>query len=239
MPDRPDEHSVHRPEVLLFDVNETLVDIDALAPLFEQQFGGAAVLREWFGQLVLYSMTTTLAGTYADFFTLARGVATMVGRIHDIAVDSTWLDHLVDGMLTMPAHPDVPPALERLKFSGFRLATLTNSPPDVHGRSALRHSGLAAMFERTFTVHQQRAFKPAPQVYLEACAALGIAPSDCMMVAAHPWDTLGAQKVGCRAALITREGNAALPLPSLPQPEIEVPDLHALCERLTALSTRS
>jgi 2-haloacid dehalogenase len=37
------------PSVLVFDVNETLLDITALEPVFAQVFGDPRVLREWFG----------------------------------------------------------------------------------------------------------------------------------------------------------------------------------------------
>ena len=33
------------PSVLVFDVNETLIDIDAMAPLFEQLFGDSRAMR--------------------------------------------------------------------------------------------------------------------------------------------------------------------------------------------------
>lgn len=49
------------PTVLVFDVNETLLDIESLAPLFGRLFGNEKVLREWFAQLILYSMTATFA----------------------------------------------------------------------------------------------------------------------------------------------------------------------------------
>jgi 2-haloacid dehalogenase len=53
-----------------------------------------------------------------------------------------------------------------------------------------------------------------------------------MMVAAHVWDTIGAQKVGFGGALITRRGNAPLPVPGLPQPDIVVSDMRQLAEQL-------
>ena len=55
-----------KPSVIVLDVNETLIDIEVLNPLFERVFGDGRVLREWFGQLVLYSMTATLSGLYED-----------------------------------------------------------------------------------------------------------------------------------------------------------------------------
>src|SRR5262245_63467969 len=123
-----------RPSVLVFDVNETLIDIEALAPLFERVFGDGRVLCEWFGQLVLYSMTTTLSGLYEDFFSLGRGVFEMVGAVHGVTVEAADVEALRESLLTMPAHADVEAGLRELKRAGLRLATLTNSPPNPYAR---------------------------------------------------------------------------------------------------------
>jgi 2-haloacid dehalogenase len=55
-----------------------------------------------------------------------------------------------------------------------------------------------------------------------------------MMVAAHVWDTVGAQNVGSSSALITRPGNPPLPVDGLPQPTLVANDLGELAERLQA-----
>jgi 2-haloacid dehalogenase len=221
-----------RPSVLVFDVNETLVDIESLTPLFGDTFGDERVLREWFAQLVMYSMTITLAGNYVDFSTLAQGVLRMLGDVHHANVTDDDLRRLKDGLLTMPAHPDAAEGLAVLRDNGFRLVTLTNSPPNPNGPTALQNSGLADFFEGQLSVDACRAFKPAPPVYRYVCETLGVAPADCMMVAAHVWDTLGAQHVGFSSALITRPGNPPLPVDGLPQPDLVVSDMRHLAERL-------
>jgi len=226
---------VGTPSVVVFDVNETLIDIEALGPLFERVFGDRRVLREWFNQLLLYSMTATLSGLYEDFFSLGRGVFEMVGEVHGIAVEPADVEALGEGLLTMPAHPDVEEGLTELKRAGFRLVTLTNSPPNPSGQSPLEHAGLAGHFERQFSVEAARAFKPSPLVYRMVAEGLGVAPSDCFMAAAHVWDTIGAQGVGFSAGLITRPGNAPLPTPGLPQPDVVAPDLPTLATRLIEL----
>lgn len=228
----PARRNDRRPSVVVFDVNETLLDIEALNPLFDRVFGDVRVLREWFGQLVLYSMTTTLSGLYEDFFALGRGVFEMLGAIHGVAVEAADVDALRQGLLTMPAHPDVERGLADLKRAGFRLVTLTNSPPDPGGPSPLEHAGLAGHFERRFSVDAARAFKPSPLVYRRVSEELGVEPADCCMVAAHVWDTIGAQGVGFSAGLVTRPGNAPLPVPGLPQPSVEAPDLPTLAARM-------
>ena len=55
------------PSVLVFDVNETILDIEVLNPLFARLFGDKRIMREWFAQLVLYSQTISLAGIYVRF----------------------------------------------------------------------------------------------------------------------------------------------------------------------------
>jgi 2-haloacid dehalogenase len=192
------------PSVLVFDVNETLIDIDSLAPLFGEWFGDERVLREWFGQLVMYSMAATLAEQYVDFFALGRGVLRMLADIHRADITDDDVGRLQAWMSTMPAHPDVVEALTVLRDNGFRLITLTNSPHRSGARTPLENAGLGELFERQFSVESCRAFKPSPSVYRYVSRQLGVAPADCMMVAAHVWDILGAQSAGFSTALTLR-----------------------------------
>ena len=220
------------PSVLVFDVNETLIDLESMAPLFERVFGDERVLREWFGHLIMYSMTITLSGLYEEFFTLGQGLLRMVGDIHGVEIKPSDVEELRTAMRTMPAHPDVEPGLRQLKDAGFRMVTLTNSPPGPEGKSPLQHAGLAPFFERQFTIDTVRAYKPVPQVYHMVAQDLGVPPSSCFMVSAHVWDTVGAQANGYTAGLLTRSGNAPLPVGSLPRPNIVAPDLPALASEL-------
>jgi 2-haloacid dehalogenase len=221
------------PSVLVFDVNETLIDIESMAPLFERVFGDPQAVRAWYNQLVMYSMTATLSGHYVDFFTLGQGILQMLASTHHLAITDDDVRALKDSMLTMPAHPDVEGGLTTLRDNGFRLVTLTNSPPNPAGSSPLEHAGLAHFFEQMFSVEACRAFKPAPTAYRYACDELGVAPEECMMVAVHVWDIIGAQSAGLSGALITRPGNAPLPIPDLPQPTIVANDLREFALHLT------
>ncbi|MET0703551.1 MAG: haloacid dehalogenase type II [Mycobacterium sp.] len=218
--------------VLIFDVNETLLDIEHLRPQFDRIFGDGAVLRTWFGELVMYSMTLTLSGCYVDFFTLGRAVLQMVAEIRGVQLSDDDREALAAAMATMPAHPDVAPGLARLRESGYRLVTLTNSPHRSDVPSPLDNAGLGGFIERQFTVDSSRVYKPSAQLYRAVAAELAVPESACMMVAAHAWDTIGAQGAGLRGALITRPGNAALMAPGVPQPTVVAPDLIELAALL-------
>ena len=217
------------PTVLVFDVNETLLDIETLAPLFARVFGDAAVLRDWFAQTILHAEAATLAGHYLPFGRLAGGVLRMLGTVRGVPVDEADVEELRTRTLAMPPHPDVVPALRRLAAAGFRLVTLTNSAPDP-AVNPLERAGVAPLLERQFTVDAVRRFKPAPEVYRQVSDALGLPGPDFCLVAAHHWDTVGAQTLGWAGALVTRPGNAAVP--ALPQPDVTAPDLEALAEAM-------
>src|SRR5688572_6634109 len=67
--------------VLVFDVNDTLLDIDVLNTIFDRIFGVAGRMREWVAHLVLYSQSISLAGRDAPFGVLGVGVLRMLGAI--------------------------------------------------------------------------------------------------------------------------------------------------------------
>jgi 2-haloacid dehalogenase len=221
-----------KPDVLIFDVNETLIDIEAIAPLFERLFGDRRVLREWFGQLVMYSMTLTLSGLYKDFWALGGGVLQMVGAVHGKSITAGDVEALKGAMRSMPAHSDVEEGLRALKDAGFRMVTLTNSPPSPGSKSPLENAGLDRFFERQFSVQAARSFKPAQLVYHMVAQELDVPPAACCLVASHVWDTIGAQSAGMAGALLTRPGNAPLLVAGLPQPNVVAPNLPDLANEM-------
>jgi 2-haloacid dehalogenase len=222
------------PSILVFDINETTLDIEHTAPVFERVFGNKAVLREWFAELVLYSNAISLAGPYATFFELGQGLLKMLADIHGVTVQPSDIEELGHRFATLPAHPDVEQGLTQLKAAGFRLVAFTNSPP-VHPSPA-ENAGLGKFFEREFSIDRVRRFKPAPQCYHMVAEELEVELSSCGMVAAHVWDTLGAQCAGFSgAALITRGVNAPLPVHRIPQPQIVAPDFIGLAAQASKL----
>lgn len=225
---------MRKPAVLVFDVNETLLDIGHLEPLFLRLFGDGAVMREWFAQLVLYSQSATLAGRYLPFGALGTGVLRMTGEIRGVAVTDADAAELKARTLAMPAHADVLLALERLREAGFRLVTLTNSAPDPDV-SPLARTGIAPLVERQFSVDAVRRFKPASEAYRQVADALALPPDAFCMVAAHAWDILGGQGLGWSGALVARPGNAALPVSGLPRPNLVAPDMLALADAMIRL----
>jgi hypothetical protein len=53
--------------IIVFDVNETLLDLQAIRPVFGWIFSDPAAMRLWFAGLITYSEALTLAGVYVPF----------------------------------------------------------------------------------------------------------------------------------------------------------------------------
>jgi 2-haloacid dehalogenase len=210
------EKSAVMPSILAFDVNDSMLDIQHLCPLFERLFGDRKFVDEWYAQLVLYSEAITLAaGPYTPFFDLSQAVLKMMGSIHGVSIKPDDVDELKMLSAAMPAHSDVPAGLKLLKEAGFRLVTLTNSPPDAQ-INQLRHAGIDGYFERLMSIDRVRRYKPAPQTYHMAAEEMNVPTSEICLISAHLWDNLGAQNAGCQSALIARAGNAPPPVLDVP-----------------------
>lgn len=220
-----------RVSIIVFDVNETLLDITSLEPLFDRVFGNRSVLREWFAQLIIYSQTMTLSGLYTPFGELGVGCLRMVASIHGVTLADGDIDELKTRMSTMPAHSDVVPALTRLRDAGFRLVTLTNSA-SASSPTPLERAGIGRFFERSFSVEAVRKFKPAPETYRLVAQEMKVELPELCLVACHLWDTIGAQAAGCRGAFVTRPHNAVLPAAEVPLPDLIASDLTDLADQI-------
>ncbi len=208
--------------ILVFDVNETLLDLNALRPLFERAFADPSLLDEWFHQVILYAEALTLAGDYRNFGEVAQSALQMIAAARAMPLSVDAPHELVAALRTLPPHPEVPAALRRLRASGFRMVALTNSPPAI-AEAQLSHAGLTPFLERIFSVESVRRYKPAPEPYQMVAAELGVPPAQLRMIAAHAWDIGGAMRAGYAAAFVARPGKSTFPL--FPPPDITGADL--------------
>jgi 2-haloacid dehalogenase len=216
---------------IAFDVNETLLDLAPLDPLFEETFGDASLRQQWFGQMLQISFVGGLTDRYVDFSTAQRAALQMLARARGVDVGDYESERILDAMRTLPAHPEVPAALDRLKAEGFTLATLTNSPLDV-AQDQVRNAGIADRLDAVLSADQVRALKPRREPYALVASTFDVAQADVRLVAAHAWDVTGALAAGCAAAFVLRPGKVPSPLGE--QPDVVGDDLAAVAEAIIA-----
>jgi 2-haloacid dehalogenase len=215
--------------VIVFDVNETLLDLRALDPVFAHLFGEAGTRSEWFNQLLQSALVATVTGNYRDFGSIGMAALEMVAARRGRSLADEDRRALRDGMRKLPPHPEVRESLERLRDAGLRLATLTNSTAEV-GEAQLAHAGLRDLFEHALSADAVKRLKPAPEPYRMAAERLEMPIGDVRVVAAHAWDVAGALRAGCAAAFVARPGKVLDPL--APVPDIAGADLREVADRI-------
>lgn len=220
------------PRAIVFDVNETLLDLRALDPHFQRVFGDAAVRQQWFAQLLQSALVATVTNAYTDFGTIAGAALDMVAARRGVNLSSDDRAKILGGILTLPPHPEVRESLQLLRDAGLRLATLTNSTQKV-AEAQLTNAGLKDFFAVILSADTVHRLKPAPEPYQMAAKSLGVKTSDLRLVAAHAWDIVGALRAGCAAAFVARPGMVLDPLAE--RPDIVGKDLREIADQIVRI----
>jgi 2-haloacid dehalogenase len=218
-------------KTILFDVNETLLDLAGLRPRFRKAFGSDELVASWFGQLLRHSMVATLTDAYQPFDVLAVDALQIVAAKAGTTLSDSEATYVVDGMRELSPHPDVHSALTSLREHGFRLLTLTNSPPDMLA-DQLGFADIRDLFDDTLSVDAVGKFKPHPDTYRYAADSIGVPIGEVRLVAAHDWDVSGAIRAGASAAFVARPGMMLTPVSVTP--DIVAPDLDAVAAEIIA-----
>jgi 2-haloacid dehalogenase len=201
--------------VIIFDVNETLLDMSPMKKKINSLLGSKRGFRIWFGLLLQYSLVENSTGEYHDFTTIANSTIDMAAKALKANIEEEEKTEALALMKQLPAYPDVEEGLEMLREAGFRLATLSNSSSSTL-REQLHYSCLAGYFQEALSVDDVRKYKPSPEPYQYAAEKLGIQLNQAVMVAAHGWDIAGATHAGMKSAFVERKGQSLYSLASNP-----------------------
>jgi 2-haloacid dehalogenase len=122
----------------------------------------------------------------------------------DLKTDEQTLKDLNLAWHRIDAWPDVPPGLARLKKK-FWLAPVSNGNISLMVDLARKNN---LPWDAILGAEVAGDYKPKPRVYLAACEAFSLAPSECMMVAAHSYDLKAAADLGLKTAHVARPNEA-------------------------------
>ncbi|MGH8969329.1 MAG: haloacid dehalogenase type II [Actinomycetes bacterium] len=195
------------PDVVVFDVNETLSDMAPLADRFTDVGAPSALMQTWFASLLRDGFALTTVGVNAGFAAVGegvlRGLFTSVEGL-DRGVDAA-VRHVMTGFGELALHPDVVDGLQMLAEANMRMVTLTNGSTTL-AEAMFATAGVSDLFERFMSVEDAGAWKPARQAYAYAAEQCGTPLAAMLLVAAHPWDVDGAKRAGMHAAWLDRRG---------------------------------
>jgi 2-haloacid dehalogenase len=214
---------------IVFDVNETLLDLKGLDLVFENHFGPGNFRKEWFNEVLKLAFVTTIVHNYSDFGVVGKAALKVLEKRHHKPCTGEERNNILSMMRGLPAHRDVPEGLEALKKHGCQLVALTNSTSSS-AEAQLTHAGIRDYFEVVFSADSVRRLKPAIEPYQMVATRLGAAPGSLLMMAAHSWDIAGAIHAGWSGAFVARPGQMLDAL--APKPAFVASDLVRLARQI-------
>ena len=227
---------------LTFDIFGTTVDWRSGVAAEGRRLGGLHGIEADWEQVA--DAWRALYVPYMNRVRLGELPWTNFDRLHRLSLDQVIDDLGIEGIdyatreeftlawERLPAWPDAKAGLAALG-QRFTVATLSNGNRSQQ-QALMRFTGLP--FHRLLSAEDFTHYKPDPEVYLGAVAALGLEPGQVMMVAAHKSDLRGAQSAGLRAAFVERpmEKGPSGGADSLPDPlaDVQAADFADLANRL-------
>lgn len=187
------------PDAVVFDNDGLLLDTEscwtrAEVALFANH--GSEFTLEHKRDLIGSSRATAATKLERILAAPGRGFELM-DELHDLVMAEAAL-----GVEPMPGALELAAALRE---RGTPLALASNSVPEFV-ELTLEVAGARHLFDHVFTARDVAAPKPAPDVYLAACAALGVAPER----------SAGLEDTATGIAALRAAGMLAIGVPSLP-----------------------
>lgn len=199
-----------KPKLLIFDVNETLLDLIPLRGRINNLLGNSHAFEDWFSELIQFAMVETLTGKYSDFGDIGVATLKMTAEKFQKNISEEEIKFSLKIIKELQPHPEVKSALEALKSEGFKLVALTNGSMETL-KQQMKFSRLDSIFDALYSVESVRKFKPHPDTYNHVLKAEQTKAEHAMLIAAHAWDIVGAQSTGMQTAFIKRKGKFVYP----------------------------
>ena len=207
---------------LAFDIYGTLADVSGVGRALARKLGddkqAAAVSNRWREKQLEYAFRRSLMALPADFAQCTRHALAFALAENNAALGDNDQAALAAEYATLPFFPDARPALSALARRGdAKLFAFSNGAPAAV-RKLLEANDAAHFFADIVSVAEVGKFKPAPEVYARFLRRAGAKADNAWLVSANPFDILGAQNAGMRAAWIRRGAAQFDPWDDFPPP---------------------
>ena len=191
------------PSIFVFDAYGTLFNVHAAILRCGQAGPDAERMSEiWRTKQIEYTWTLTLAGHYADFWTLTeRALDYALARVP--AVDKAIKQKLMDAYYQLDAFPDARAALRALKAKGHRTGILSNGSPKML-KAAVDAAQIGGDLDAVLSVDSVKMFKPRPEVYRLVTDYYKCKPANVTFVSSNRWDVMAGTSAGFNSLWVNR-----------------------------------
>lgn len=221
------------PEALAFDMYGTLVDPIRIWKRLEQYLPDEAlrIAEVWRQKQLEYTFRLTVMERYEDFEWVTRKALDYALAAAGRELEANQKDTLMAQYNDLERFPDVELGLKRLKEAGYAMVVFSNGTPRML-EALMDAAELRPYFEGYVSVDEVRVYKPSPKTYQRAADRLGRPIGEVRLVSSNPFDDIGAEAAGMRAAWVDRSGGLFDTLG--PPPDMVVGTLTELADTLEA-----
>lgn len=214
--------------IYVFDAYGTLFDVDGAARQAAQDDPSladiwAALSADWRRKQLEYSWLRAITGDHVEFWQVTAEALDWAAERH--GATKAQVDALLNLYRHLPAYPEVPQMLDRLRADKGKTALFSNGGPKML-TEAVESAGLQDRLDALLSVETVGRFKPATEAYGIVTRHFGCEPQDITFVSSNGWDIYGATRFGFSTVWVNR---ASLPVDRLPNtPNRILSDLESL-----------
>lgn len=215
------------PKLFVFDAYGTLFDVHGPARLLADELGPIAeqLSEIWRVKQLEYSWLRGMMGRYVPFSEVTREALSFAFGACGLKENRVLEKQLMQAYLSVPAYPDVIPALDALLGAGCKTAILTNGSKNMIA-SAVKNADLESRVTAILSVDDVKTFKPHPSVYQMVLDRFSVDAADVCFITSNGWDAAGAGAFGFQVVWLNRFNRTPETLG--PAPGAVLPDMGSL-----------
>lgn len=221
-----------KPRLLLFDVYETLLDMEMLERRVNAVLNSKRGYVFWFELFMQYCFVDNSLDEHHPFASIAKATLQMAGKTMGETIAETQAEDVIELLNHLPLKEDTTEALSQLYDQNFRIAALTNASQEII-ETRMERTGLISYFEAVLSAEQVKKYKPAREVYQWAAKELNLLPEEILFVSSHSWDIAGAANAGMRTVFLEQEQPLFYSLSAAPT--MRVKNLELLAQQLKTI----
>jgi 2-haloacid dehalogenase len=194
-------------EALAFDMYGTLVDPIRIWKQLEHYMPGNAqrIAELWRQKQLEFTFRLTAMERYEDFEQVTRKALDYALAASGRSLDTKQKSSLMAQYNDLERFADVEHGLQRLKDAGYRMVVFSNGSPAML-TGIMNAANLNLYFKGFVSVDEVKVYKPSPIVYRHVANSLGRPVDEVRLISSNPFDVIGAEATGMRAAWVNRSG---------------------------------
>ena len=193
-------------KAIIFDAYGTLFDVNSAAEKCKEKIGDKweGFANYWRTTQLEYTWLRSLMKRHKDFWQITEDSLDKSMKLYNI--DILMKEELLNLYKVLSPFPEVKEALNKLKYTNYKLAILSNGTPDLLNQ-LVRNSDLENIFDDIFSIEEVRTFKPDSKVYDIPVKKYKIQKNEIVFLSANTWDVSGAGNYGYNSVWVNRSNN--------------------------------